>query len=371
MATSRFKPLKMAEFSAKWRKLNPVNFHSSNPQAFSINELNKLLEEDVLAIDSRQQLNYVPDEGSESLRSAISLLFEQISSQDIVTTSGAQEAIYCCIHALLKQNDTVLAITPVFEPLIATAEEIGCRIITQSLEPKKVWELDLNQLETNLKQGIKLLIINFPHNPTGAMLSFQQLKQIISLCDKYDCWLLSDEVFRGLEHDETKRLPHVADIYSKGISIGVLSKSFALPGIRVAWIASQNNWLRQRLIEIKGYLSICNSLIDSIISEKVIKQHQKIWQRNRKIILANKLILKEYMNNNSEYFSYSEPQAGCLAFPILKAFDVKHFAEQLVYSNKLLVLPGYVFNTSINGFRLSLGSKDFYEKMLFTILPLN
>ncbi|MEN8219227.1 MAG: pyridoxal phosphate-dependent aminotransferase [Pseudomonadota bacterium] len=150
-----------------------------------------------------------------------------------MTTSGAQEGIYCCIHALLEKNDKVLAITPVFEPLISTAKEIGCHIIIQSLEPKKVWELDLSQLETNLKQGIKLLIINFPHNPTGAMLTFQQLKQIISLCDKYDCWLLSDEVFRGLEHDESKRLPHVADIYPKGISIGVLSKSFALPGIRV------------------------------------------------------------------------------------------------------------------------------------------
>jgi aspartate/methionine/tyrosine aminotransferase len=170
MTTSRFKPLKMAEFSAKWRNLNPVNFHSSNPEAFSINELNQLLGEDILAIDSLQQLNYVPDDGTESLRSAISLLFDQISAQDIVTTSGAQEAIYCCIHALLENNDKVLAITPVFEPLIATAKEIGCHIITQSLEPKKVWELDLSQLENNLKQGIKLLIINFPHVPNHETL---------------------------------------------------------------------------------------------------------------------------------------------------------------------------------------------------------
>lgn len=363
MATSRFKPLKMAGFSAKWCKLNPVNFHSSNPQSFSIQELNQLLSHDILSMDIQQQLSYVPDEGVESLRCAISLLFAQISSEDIVTTSGAQEAIFCCIHALLEKNDKLLAITPIFEPLLSTAEEIGCQIITQSLQPKKVWELDLNQLEQNLKQGIKLLIINFPHNPTGAMLTLFQLHQIISLCEKYDCWLLSDEVFRGLEHEENKRLPSVADIYPKGISIGVLSKSFALPAIRLGWIASQNNWLKQRLIEIKGYLSICNSLIDSIISEKVIKQHQKIWQRNRKIILANKLILNEYMANHSEYFSYPEPQAGCLAFPIFKPFSVERFAENLVQTNKLLVLPGYVFNTSINGFRLSLGSTDFNDKI--------
>lgn len=363
MATSRFKPLKMVEFSAKWRNFNPVNFHSSNPQAFAINELNQLLDEEIWSINHQQQLSYVPDEGTKSLRSAISLLFAQISYQNIVTTSGAQEAIYCCIHALLEKNDKVLAITPIFEPLLSTAQEIGCKIITQSLEPKQVWELDLSQLEQNFKQGIKLLIINFPHNPTGAMLTLQQLNQIISYCDKYDCWLLSDEVFRGLEHEESQRLPCLADIYPKGISIGVLSKSFALPAIRVGWIASQNNWLKQRLIEIKTYLSICNSLIDSIISEKVIKQHQKIWQRNRKIILANKLILNKYMANHSEYFTYSEPQAGCLAFPIFKPFSVERFAENLVQTNKLLVLPGYVFNTSINGFRLSLGGKDFNDKI--------
>ena len=353
----------MTGFSAKWRKLNPVNFHSSNPQAFSIQELNQLLDENLFAMDSLQQLNYVPDEGTESLRSAISLLFTNISVPEIVITSGAQEAIFCCIHALLETNDKVLAITPIFEPLLSTAQEIGCQIITQSLQPKTVWELDLNQLEQNLKQGIKLLILNFPHNPTGAMLTFQQLNQIISLCDKYDCWLLSDEVFRGLEHEESNRLPCVADIYPKGISIGVLSKSFALPAIRVAWVASQNKWLMQRLIEIKAYLSICNSFIDSIISEKVIKQHQKIWQRNRKIILANKFILNEYMNNHSEYFSYSVPEAGCLAFPIFKPFSVERFAENLVYTNKLLVLPSSVFYTSINGFRLSLGSKDFNDKI--------
>jgi aspartate/methionine/tyrosine aminotransferase len=365
MTKSRFKSLKMVEFSARLRKFNPINFHSSNPQEFSINELNKLLNENILAIDSQQQLGYVASEGNESLRCAISLLFTQISYQDILTTSGAQEAIYCCIHALLETNDNVLAITPIFEPLILTAQEIGCNIITQTLEPKKVWELDLNKLEQNLKQGIKLLIINFPHNPTGALLTSYQLNQIISLCDKYNCWLLSDEVFRGLEHKENKRLPCVADIYPKGISIGVLSKSFALPAIRIGWIASQNNWLKQRLIEIKNYLSICNSLIDSIISEKIIQQHQKIWQRNREIILANKLILNKYINNNSEYFSYSEPEAGCLAFPIFKPFSVEHFAEKLVQTNKLLVLPGYVFNTPINGFRLSLGSKDFNEKLKY------
>jgi len=94
MAMSQFKPLKMVGFSAKWRKLNPINFHSSSPQAFSIKELNQLLGENIFAIDSQQQLSYVPDDGTESLRAAISLLFAQISSQEIVTTSGAQEAIY-------------------------------------------------------------------------------------------------------------------------------------------------------------------------------------------------------------------------------------------------------------------------------------
>lgn len=240
-----------------------------------------------------------------------------------------------------------------------TALEIGCQLERIPPQQGNNWALDLNALEAVIQDGCKLLLLNFPHNPTGAMISRSTLLKIVEICDKHGCWILSDEVFRGLEHDPDDRLPAVAEIYPRAISIGVLSKAFALPALRVGWIVCQQISVIERASEIKTHLSICNSLLDEIVATQVVLHHKEIWERSRALITDNLFKLDGLMLAGQTQFKYIKPQAGCCCFPVIDSTaPARDFASELVEKKNLLVMPGDLFLTSINGFRLGFGFRN-------------
>ncbi len=239
----------MARFSQrisdqfKGQKLIPM--HNTNPEPFTQSELEQTIERSFDSILQNVNLGFAPDAGTVALRQTlVDCHYENISIGDVVTHAGAQEALFCAFYAILKEGDQVLAVAPIFEPLVQIPLNIGCDVSYVHLQADNDWALDFDEVEANFKQGCKLFIINFPHNPTGTTLTEKDLKQLVALCKKYNVWLLSDEVFRGLERSPDYRLQAVADIYDKGISVGVISKAFAIPGIRIGWLVCKNKQFR-------------------------------------------------------------------------------------------------------------------------------
>ena len=351
----QFKPTKLFEFYKRHEALGLTAIHQSNPQPLTLGELETLIDEPLLELAQSTPLGYAAVAGDESLRLAIAGIYQHQDPQQIACFVGAQEAIFCSLVSLLQPKDKVVAITPIFAPLIATAEEIGCQLQLISLDAKQQWQLDLDELEAAIKANCKLLVLNFPHNPTGAMISEQQLEHIIQLCAENDCWILSDEVFRGLEHDPHDRLPAVADRYAKAISIGVLSKAFALPALRVGWVSCQDQQLLTRMLQVKTAGSICGSRIDELIATKVITQHEKIWQENRRRLNKNFQSLASFMAQHNDLFDFAAPKAGCVCFPILKNQTADELSKQLIEDDRLMILANDLFLTELNGFRLSFG----------------
>ena len=354
----RFKPSSIIQYCEQWKSLSPVPIHQSNPQPFTLGELETIIGSTDSVFDQQQSLSYATVQGDKQLREAITSIYDHNNSDQIATFAGAQEAIFCCLNALLKPGDKVAAISPVFEPLINPARDLDCDIQLVSLIAEDRWKVDFNKLEDVVRSGCKLLIINFPHNPTGAMISKEELLQIIKICDENNCWILSDEVFRGLEHNPEQRLPPVADLYSKAISISVLSKAFALPALRIGWISCQDKSVLDRTLEIKSSLSICNSLLDEKMATKIILQHEEIWSRNRNLITRNLGQLNKFMSCHQEQFEFIKPEAACICFPLLRnKLPASDYAQQLIEKHNVLVLPGKLFSTSLNGFRLGFGSE--------------
>jgi aspartate/methionine/tyrosine aminotransferase len=351
----QFRPSKMNRYCARWQAQSPITIHNSNPQPFTTEEL-----EEIIGTEKHEQsLDYASLQGSSELRTQLSTLYENLAAENIATFAGAQEAIFCSMHSLLNKGDKVVAITPIFQSLVNTAYEIGCDIKYVSLTAGVIdWQLNLNLLEDQLKQNCKLLILNFPHNPTGAMINHATLKSIVDLCKKYDCWIFSDEVFRGLEHNPEQRLSAVADLYPKAISISVFSKAFALPGIRIGWLACQDLITIQRALEVKDYLSICNSKLDEALAIRAMPYHEKIWARSRNFILKNLQQVESFMIENQRRFRFIKPAAGCVCFPLLEDQNSDEYAEQLVKDKNLLVFPAQLFSTDLNGFRLGFGSEE-------------
>ncbi len=159
-----------------------------------------------------------------------------------------------------------------------------------------------------------------------------------------------------MEYKIDDRLPAVADIYPRAISIGVLSKAFALPALRVGWIACQQTSIVKRAMEIKAHFSICNSLIDEKITTRVIQHHEAIWDRSRTLIADNLDLLEKLIQDKQQPFKYTPPKAGCCCFMLMdEKTHAEAYATQLIEKHKLLVLPNPLFLTSINGFRLGFG----------------
>lgn len=356
-----FEDLYMSRFCKKWASYNPVSLHSSNPQPLTVGELQALIQENILEFPLQTSLGYGEDQGRLVLREALSQqLYSSLDADNIMTCAGAQEGIFVAMQALLKAGDNVIAFTPVFEPLIATARELGCHLELLELDSENQWKLDLSKLAEVIDDDTQMVIINYPHNPTGALLSKEELQTIIDLCRQHNVWLFSDEVFRGLEYNTNHRLPTVAESYEKGISLGVLSKAYGLPAIRVGWLVSMNKAFIQRCIEIKGYLSICNDQLGEMAAIPVIKHSEVIFENHRQRLTDNVKRLEKLKISHQNKLNFSPPKAGCTVFVSINK-DSEALAELLVKQAGLLVIPHKAFCMNHNGFRLGFGAANFDE----------
>ncbi len=360
MAT--FKNLYMTSFREKWLSYNPVSLHSSNPQPLTLGELETLTQQKLLSLSPDTSLGYGSDSGYLPLREALSeQLYPELGTDNILTCAGAQEGIYITMHALLEADDKVIAFTPIFEPLISIAQQIGCDIELLALDSKNEWKIDLQALAEAIDDKTKMVIINYPHNPTGALLSEEELQVIISLCEQHNVWLFSDEVFRGLEHNKADRLPPVAEKYHKGVSLGVLSKAFGVPAIRVGWLACQDDSFLKRCKTIKGYLSICNDQLGEMAAVSVVKHAETIFMHHRQLLVSNLELLEGFVSELQEEHQgivFQTPKAGCTVFASL-SIEAEQFAESLVKQAGLLVIPNKAFCTDVNAIRLGFGNVDY------------
>jgi aspartate/methionine/tyrosine aminotransferase len=219
-----------------------------------------------------------------------------------------------------------------------------------------------------------MLIMNFPHNPTGALLTAQEQLEVVELCKELDLWVFFDEVYRGLEMDPSQRLPPMCTLYNKAFSLGVMSKSLGMAGLRVGWLASQDKQALTKIAGYKHYLSICNSAPAEVLSLIALKQKDQLLDRNNGIIKENMVLVKAFLapdSKYSKYFEWAAPAAGCIGYMRFKGIPgsdmtLSELADTLVTQHGCLLLPGEYFPSSTEGvyndhFRFGFGRKNFGE----------
>jgi aspartate/methionine/tyrosine aminotransferase len=338
-----------------------INLHSSHPAPMSPSQLTELIDFKPAQLQQILAQDYTPMAGSENLRSAIvQAHYRDTNPDDIMTTCGAQEAIFIILNALLKKDDRVVCLTPVFEPLYLQAKMADATVDTVPLLADQKWVIDWPALEKAVSNQTRLLIINFPHNPTGSHISEQELSKLVDLCRENDCWLLSDEVFRGLEHQSGERLPAAVDCYEKAISMAVMSKAYGMPAIRLGWIACRQARLRKQMMAVKRHLSICGSGLDENAALQILPHSQTIFNHHRRQLNQNRALLAENLTH-LPHLDCHLPEAGATCYPRLKpnqGLSGEDFARHLAQHKAILVYPETCFVTDISGFRLSISHKN-------------
>jgi aspartate/methionine/tyrosine aminotransferase len=354
---------KLERFFAKYEFTTPYLLCSSDCESFKVEELfelDKNAEKDF----KKLWLGYTEYPGSLALRVEISKLYIHSTPENIIVFAGAEEGIFVFMNALLNPGDNIIVQAPCYQSLYEVANAIGCNVYEWVMNAENNWELDIDFLRKNITEHTKAIIINFPNNPTGYTISKEKLNKIIDIAKQHDIFILSDEVYRFLEYREEDRLPAVCDVYDKGVSLGVMSKSFGLPGLRIGWIVTKDNALLRKMASFKDFTTICNSAPSEFLAALALKHKEFILNRNLEIVKTNLQHLEAFFEKHSNRFAWIKPKAGPLIFPELKfTQNAEIFCLDLIKKKGVLVMPGNQFNYSNNHVRIGFGRKNMLEAL--------
>ncbi len=356
---SKLPQFKLESYLATREFKAPYMLCASDTESYLMSELLNLADQECLKLWNNLSLTYTELFGMPLLLEEIAKSYEKhIASKNILCFAGAEEGIYCMCHSILEKEDHAIVITPCYQSLKAIPSSL-CKVSKIQLFHENNWELDISKIKSTIQPNTKLIIINYPHNPTGAMLTKIQQKELVDIARENNLWIFSDEVYRLLELEPNDQLPMIADEYEKGLSLGVMSKAFGLAGLRIGWVATQNTEILNKMSNIKSYLSICNSAPSEIISIIALRNKNKILDRNLKIIKKNIMLLNVFFENNQSVFEWLTPKSGCTSFPKLKppisAYD---FSENLLKTKGVVMLPSTVYDYGDSHVRIGFGRKN-------------
>jgi aspartate/methionine/tyrosine aminotransferase len=247
------------------------------------------------------------------------------------------------------------------------ARAAGADVSLHELHAEDEWALDVERIQASLRPATRLVVVNAPHNPTGMLPTHAEWRALTELCADAGITLLADEVYRFLEFDAADRLVAGADALPGGVSLGVMSKSFAMAGLRIGWLASHDQALLERCAAFKDYTTICPSAPAEILALIGLRARSTVLERSRRIIATNLAILDRLVAERPDVLSWVRPRAGSVAYPELMlsgrfaGWDADRFAAALVEAEGVLLLPGSRFGQPGNRVRLGFGRLDLPE----------
>jgi aspartate/methionine/tyrosine aminotransferase len=312
---------------------------------------------------SRHWLGYTESTGAPSLRREITRLYPGLAPEQVLVHSGAEEAIFLFMHAALQPGDHVIVHWPCYQSLFEVAQSIGAEVTFWRAHEEKGWTLDLDELKAALRPNTRAIVINTPHNPTGYLMSAADYAALNQLASEKGIVLFSDEVYRESEYVGTDRLPSACQINPLAVSLGVVSKTYGLPGLRIGWVATQNQKVLEHMAALKDYTSICNSAPSEFLAELALRHREALAARNQGIIQHNLGLLDAFFARYADRFQWVRPIAGPIAYPRLLKGDIEAFCHQLVTEEGVLLLPGTLYGDSSNHFRMGFGRKNLPEAL--------
>ena len=364
--------MKIADFEleryfARWEFAVRHLLCASDLEGYSMTALLELADDETRGLWHDLRLGYTESSGHPLLRAAIAGLYETVDPDEVLVFSGAEEAIYCLLSVSVGAGDHLIVTWPGYQSLYEVARAAGADVSLHELHKADGWALDVERIRAAIRPTTRLVVVNAPHNPTGMLPSHAEWRMLTELCAEAGVTLFADEVYRFLEYDDADRLPAGADALPTGISLGVMSKSFAMAGLRIGWLATHDRALLQRCASFKDYTTICPSAPAEILSLIGLRARSTVLDRSRAMISTNLAILDRLVAERPEILTWVRPRAGSVAYPELTlagrfaGWDADRFAAELVEAEGVLLLPGSRFGQPGNHVRLGFGRLDLPE----------
>ena len=353
----QIRPFQLERYFAKYEFTAEYLLCSSDCESVSVDDLLKL-EPGAEAGLRKHWLGYTESTGAPSLRKEICRIYTGIQPEQVLVHSGAEEAIFLYMQAVLKPGDHVIVHWPCYQSLFEIARSIGCEVTLWEARRENGWAPDPDELRKSLRSNTRAVIVNMPHNPTGFLMPRPAFDGLNTLCLERGILLFSDEVYRELEYDPAERLPAACDINPMAVSLGVMSKTYGLAGLRIGWIATRNEEVYRKMAALKDYTTICSSAPSEYLSELALRHREQLAGRNLDIIRGNLALLDEFFSSHPDRFDWVRPKAGSIAFPRLLRGEVEDFCDELVHQSGVMLVPGTMFDHPGNHFRVGFGRRN-------------
>jgi aspartate/methionine/tyrosine aminotransferase len=348
-------------YLGKWEFAARHHLTASDAQTLSVAEV---LGPEGLEELAALPLGYTPTWGSDALREAIAATYDAVDPDDVLVFAGAEEAMFWAMQELVGPGGHAVVTVPNYQSMESVTLATGAAVSGLLLRPEDGWALDLDALHALLRPETRLVAVNFPNNPTGALPDPDTWAALVALCEERGIRLFSDEVYRGLESEGTQPLPQAADRSPTALSMGVMSKAYGLPGLRIGWLACRDRAVLERLETRKHYTTICNAGPSELIATYALRRGEQITARNRALIARNLPVFDAFFAAHADLFAWERPQAGCVCFPRYRGADgVEAFCHDLVEQAGVVLLPASIYASELGDvpadrFRIGVGRAD-------------
>jgi aspartate/methionine/tyrosine aminotransferase len=315
------------------------------------------------------KLEYIPHRGNATLRQMLAGEAGRLHKDQVLLTNGAAGALFIINSALLTERDHLIVVRPNYATNIEVPVTIGCSITFIDLQFEENWRVNSKAVEAAITPATRLISITTPHNPTGMVMTENELQELITLAEKNNINLLVDETYR----DTCFKTPYpvTASLSKKVISVSSLSKAFGLPGLRMGWLITQDAGLMEQFLAAKEMMYISNSALDEEVALQFYRQKERFATVINERAMENFHILKAWLQqeNNLEHVL---PQGGVVCFPRFKqpdAIDPDRFYKILLEEYKTMVGAGHWFAMPDSYMRIGFGwpAKAAFEQGLKNI----
>jgi aspartate/methionine/tyrosine aminotransferase len=296
------------------------------------------------------------------LRRVVARQYETIQPDDVLVFSGASEAIYTFMRTTLNPGDQVVVQAPLFNTLHAIARSIGCEFTEWHAANETTCEYDVLALADLCGERMKLIVFNFPHNPTGQTISEEDLRVIVETARRSDAFVFSDEQFRLLEIPGSSPLPAACDLYEKAVSVAGVSKTHGLGGLRIGWLATRCRRIIEAAREYRFYTTEMTNTPCQYLASRALDRGDEILHRNRSRIAANVERLCLFAEQQHGKLVFHPPKAGTMAVVEQRTpLTSVELCKRLLDAERVFLVPGGVIGMSDRLLRLGLGRDDFAE----------
>ena len=320
---------------------------NSFAQPITCQELRKLTaergDEDLLKDYMNHDLYYTPNGGSRDLREEIAKLYGPgIGPENILVFPGCQAALSAAAFALCASDSHAIVFNPAYQSTAETPIHAGCQVTVLPLSAENGWQIDLSTVQAAVRENTKYIIINMPYNPAGTLMSHESQRSLISMAKRNGIYILSDEVYRLLEHDPKNRLPAMADAYELGLSAVTLSKPWGACGVSIGWLAFRDLNIKQKLVDVQYFGTATPSRASEIQAIMVLRASETILEKNMRIIRHNIKQLESFIARYGTWFEWVHPTAGAIAFIKFKGPLTTTALGQQLADAGIGIKPAYV-----------------------------